>query len=174
MSITRRALMIAGGVAGGGLVLGVATMGAWIATYDRRAEQREQLAERGAKLVAQWLMIDTEGHVTILSPHIEMGQGAVMVRPVGPPHQGAQIGEQLPFAQRLQVGNSRRLKTQIRPGAAAMAVAKPIHQQLGGLLQQLSQTRIRRKRPGKGIKALLSVSWRVEQAGRTIVGHSQC
>ena len=49
MSITRRALMIAGGVAGGGLVLGVATMGAWIATYDRRAEQREQLAERGAK-----------------------------------------------------------------------------------------------------------------------------
>ena len=76
MSITRRALMIAGGVAGGGLVLGVATMGAWIATYDRRAEQREQLAERGTKLVAQWLMLDSDGHVTILSPHIEMGQGA--------------------------------------------------------------------------------------------------
>lgn len=62
--------------AGVGLVLGVATMGAWLATYDRRAEQREQLAERGTKLVAQWLMIDANGHVTILSPHIEMGQGA--------------------------------------------------------------------------------------------------
>ncbi|HCH66157.1 MAG TPA: hypothetical protein DFR83_25365, partial [Deltaproteobacteria bacterium] len=76
MSITRRALMVAGGVAGGGLMLGVTTMGAWIAAYDRRSEQREALAIRGAKLVAQWILINAEGHVTILSPHVEMGQGS--------------------------------------------------------------------------------------------------
>lgn len=76
MSITRRALLITGGVVGGGLVLGVATAGAFLTSFDRRAMQRDELPSSTAKLVAQWIQIDTNGHVTVLTPHVEMGQGS--------------------------------------------------------------------------------------------------
>ena len=76
MSLTRRAFMIGGGLVGGGLVVGVTTIGAWVGTFDRRSLQAAQLPPKGAKLVSQWIRIDTDSTVTVLTPHVEMGQGS--------------------------------------------------------------------------------------------------
>lgn len=65
---------------GGALVLGVAGLGggaAWLGSQDRRGAQREGLPDDGkGPLLALWLRIDPDGHLTVLSPHTEMGQGA--------------------------------------------------------------------------------------------------
>ncbi len=75
MKITRRALLISGGIAGGGLLLGMVGLGGYVSTYDRREQQRSALPGKG-KLLSHWITIDNDGNVTILSPHTEMGQGA--------------------------------------------------------------------------------------------------
>lgn len=79
MRPSRRALLIAGGVLGGGLALGVGAVGAgvgYVNLIDQRARQRDGLEASAAPMVAQWILIGPEGHVTVLSPHTEMGQGA--------------------------------------------------------------------------------------------------
>jgi len=76
VSFTRRAFVIGGSLAGGGMVVGVTTIGAWMSSYDRRSVQAEHLPEGGAKLVAQWIRIAADNTVTVLTPHVEMGQGS--------------------------------------------------------------------------------------------------
>lgn len=74
--ISRRALFMTAGVVGGGVLVGAVSVGAWINGYNERAIQDAVLGERSAKLVAQWIQIAPDGHVTVLGPATEMGQGA--------------------------------------------------------------------------------------------------
>ncbi len=76
MPISRRSFLVAGGVAGGGLVLGTVGIGAYAAAFDRRALQKEVLEKGGVKLVTQWIGIAPDGQVTLYGPHTEMGQGS--------------------------------------------------------------------------------------------------
>lgn len=76
MKPTRRAFLFGGAAVGGGLVLGVAGLSAWVASHDRLGDQREVTAGDGkGPLVALWLHLALDGTVTVLSPHTEMGQG---------------------------------------------------------------------------------------------------
>jgi len=76
MKLTRRALLVSGGILGGGFVIGAAGIGVYINQFDRRGLQQSALSAGSAKVVAQWIAIAPDGAVTILSPHTEMGQGA--------------------------------------------------------------------------------------------------
>lgn len=76
MSLTRRAFVLGGGLLGGGLVVGVTTVGAWIGTFDRRSQQQAELPDGRTRLVSQWIRIDPDNTVTVLTPHVEMGQGS--------------------------------------------------------------------------------------------------
>lgn len=76
MKISRRTLLVTGGLTGGGLLLGVIGMGGWVRSFDRRDTQREGLPEGKIKMITQWITVSPEGHTTLLSPHTEMGQGA--------------------------------------------------------------------------------------------------
>lgn len=73
MKITRRTLLISGGVLGGGFLLGVAGIGGYVGSYDQRAIQQ---GARG-RIIATWIELSSSGQVTILSPHTEMGQGVM-------------------------------------------------------------------------------------------------
>ncbi|MEL6346278.1 MAG: molybdopterin cofactor-binding domain-containing protein [Myxococcota bacterium] len=75
MKLNRRTFLIAGGVIGGGFVIGTLGAGAWINGFDRRSMQRSGLPD-GDKLIADWLIIEPDGRVRVLSPHTEMGQGS--------------------------------------------------------------------------------------------------
>ena len=77
---TRRALLISGGLVGGGLMLGIAGLGAgtgYLALHDRRAVQAGGLSDAAAgPLVHLWIRISPDNVITLISPHTEMGQGA--------------------------------------------------------------------------------------------------
>lgn len=73
MRITRRGLLLGAGVVGGGLLLGTVGIASYVATYDQRRLQQRVLD--GSKVVAQWITVDPDGHVTLHGPHTEMGQG---------------------------------------------------------------------------------------------------
>jgi len=75
MKIDRRALLLAGGIVGGGLLVGALGVGTWVGTFDRRNAQRRSLDEGDASLVASWILVEPDGRVRVLSPHTEMGQG---------------------------------------------------------------------------------------------------
>ena len=68
---TRRGVISAGVVAGGGLIVGVA-----LRPGHRAPELKELVADEGEHLVTAWLKIDANNHVTAIVPHSEMGQGA--------------------------------------------------------------------------------------------------
>jgi len=68
---TRRGVISAGVVAGGGLIVGVA-----LRPGHRGPELAELVADEGEHLVTAWLKIDSNNHVTAIVPHSEMGQGA--------------------------------------------------------------------------------------------------
>lgn len=68
---TRRALLATGGLAGGGLVLGVA--GIAFAPNRLDAFDRE---EGAAPRLTTWIRVAPDNTVTVLVPHCEMGQGA--------------------------------------------------------------------------------------------------
>lgn len=77
---TRRALLISGGLLGGGLLLGVTAVGGatgYLSLHDRRAYQAGGLDDEAAgPLVNLWLRISPDNRITLISPHTEMGQGA--------------------------------------------------------------------------------------------------
>ena len=75
MKITRRGLLISGGLAGGGMLLGVAGIGAWISSYNQAELQREELEVQGARMMAQYISLTPAGEITLYTPHTEMGQG---------------------------------------------------------------------------------------------------
>ncbi|HEY4344418.1 MAG TPA: molybdopterin cofactor-binding domain-containing protein [Parvibaculum sp.] len=69
---TRRQMLVAGGLAGGGLLIGYAFSG----------PSRHKLAERavageGEHVFATWLKIAPDNTVTVYVPHADMGQGVV-------------------------------------------------------------------------------------------------
>jgi isoquinoline 1-oxidoreductase beta subunit len=67
--ITRRAVLATAGLAGGGLVLGVALA-------PNRLKMSEGLdVDEGEVVLNTWLKIDTDNTVTVIVPHSEMGQG---------------------------------------------------------------------------------------------------
>lgn len=79
MKLSRRTLMIAGGIVGGGLLvgaIGIGGTGAWIGAYNRRSLQRSKVDGGDEKLVSDWILIEGDGRVRVLSPHTEMGQGS--------------------------------------------------------------------------------------------------
>ena len=76
MKITRRKLLIAGGIGGGGLLLGLVGAAGYVQTFDRRAIQRDALPANSGQLISQWITVKPDGTTTLISPHTEMGQGA--------------------------------------------------------------------------------------------------
>jgi isoquinoline 1-oxidoreductase beta subunit len=74
MRITRRGLLLSAAGAGGALLMGTVGLGAWIDAYDRKDRQQSAIGP-GARLVTQWIRIDDDGHITLIAPHSEMGQG---------------------------------------------------------------------------------------------------
>ena len=79
MKISRRALLITGGIVGGGLaigLIGVAGTAGYMATHELRGDQRADLPIGSGELVAEWITLTADGTVTLLTPHTEMGQGA--------------------------------------------------------------------------------------------------
>ena len=67
---TRRQLIVAGGLAGGGLLLGYA-----FAVPSRRALAGRSVAGGKERLLTTWIKISPDNFVTIYVPHSEMGQG---------------------------------------------------------------------------------------------------
>lgn len=74
---TRRQILIGGGLAGGGLLLGFALSG------PSRPERAAELAAgEGESFVTTWLKIDTDNRVTVYVPHCDMGQGILTALPM--------------------------------------------------------------------------------------------
>jgi isoquinoline 1-oxidoreductase beta subunit len=69
---TRRQMLVAGGLAGGGLLLGYAFSGPSRHTLAERA-----VAGEGEHVFATWLKIAPDNTVTVYVPHADMGQGVV-------------------------------------------------------------------------------------------------
>ncbi|MEM6930816.1 MAG: molybdopterin cofactor-binding domain-containing protein, partial [Myxococcota bacterium] len=76
MKVNRRTVLVAGGILGGGLLVGALGVGGYISTFDQRNAQRRALRNESAPLVASWILIEPDGRVRVLSPHTEMGQGS--------------------------------------------------------------------------------------------------
>lgn len=74
MKITRRKLLIAGGIAGGGLLLGIVGIGGYAATFDPLSQR--DAVPKGVRMLARWITLSPDGTTTLYSPHTEMGQGA--------------------------------------------------------------------------------------------------
>ncbi|MDP2124929.1 MAG: molybdopterin-dependent oxidoreductase [Parvibaculum sp.] len=69
---SRRQLLVAGGLVGGGLLLGVAVSGP-----SRRGLADKLAAEGGERFVTTWLKISPDNIVTVYVPHSDMGQGPI-------------------------------------------------------------------------------------------------
>lgn len=69
---TRRQLILAGGLAGGGLLLGYAFSGP-----SRNQMAQADLAGKGEQVLATWIKISPDNTTTIYIPHSEMGQGVL-------------------------------------------------------------------------------------------------
>lgn len=67
---TRRGLLIAGGLAGGGLLLGYAFSGT-----PRNRQLDEVASTKGERFVTAWLKLSPDNTLTVYVPHAEMGQG---------------------------------------------------------------------------------------------------
>ena len=71
-SPTRRQLLIAGGLAGGGLLIGYAFSGP-----SRNEMATRDVAGQGEQVLATWIKISPDNMTTIYVPHSEMGQGVI-------------------------------------------------------------------------------------------------
>ncbi|MCE9650041.1 MAG: molybdopterin-dependent oxidoreductase [Parvibaculum sp.] len=69
---TRRQMLVAGGLAGGGLLIGYAFSGPSRHTLAERA-----VAGKDEHVFATWLKISPDNTVTVYVPHADMGQGVV-------------------------------------------------------------------------------------------------
>lgn len=69
---TRRQLIVAGGLATGGLLLGYAFSGPSRQTLANRAASGE-----GEQMMAAWIKISPDNTVTVYVPHSDMGQGII-------------------------------------------------------------------------------------------------
>src|SRR5262245_39374559 len=70
MAISRRAFIVGGAVAGGGLLLGYA-----LAPFSNLPRARKVGAEGDEVMLLTWVRIAPDGEVTVIVPHTEMGQG---------------------------------------------------------------------------------------------------
>ncbi|MGB5325967.1 MAG: molybdopterin cofactor-binding domain-containing protein, partial [Pseudomonadales bacterium] len=69
--LSRRAFMATGLLAGGGIVLGIG-----IRPGHRTPELAELVKQDSGVLVNTWLKIMPDNSITVITPHVEMGQGA--------------------------------------------------------------------------------------------------
>ena len=69
---SRRQLIVAGGLATGGLLLGYAFSGPSRQTLANRAASGE-----GEQMMATWIKIAPDNTVTVYVPHSDMGQGVI-------------------------------------------------------------------------------------------------
>lgn len=69
---TRRGLLIAGGLAGGGLLIGYAMSGP-----SRRSQLDKLAAGEDERFVTTWLKLSPDNVLTVYVPHADMGQGVV-------------------------------------------------------------------------------------------------
>lgn len=69
---TRRGLLIAGGLAGGGLLIGYAMSGP-----SRRSQLDKLASGADERFVATWLKLSPDNVLTVYVPHADMGQGVV-------------------------------------------------------------------------------------------------
>lgn len=76
MGISRRGFLLTGAAIGGGLLLGVAGVGAHLATHNRLAHQRKSTAGTPGQSLNLWIRISPDNQVVLLVPHTEMGQGS--------------------------------------------------------------------------------------------------
>ncbi len=76
MGITRRGLLLSGAAVGGGLLLGVAGLGAHLATHNRLEHQRKSQSGSKGQSLSLWIRITPDNEVVLLVPHTEMGQGS--------------------------------------------------------------------------------------------------
>jgi isoquinoline 1-oxidoreductase beta subunit len=70
MAISRRAFIVGGALAGGGLLLGYA-----LAPFSNLKRARSLGAEGDEILLLTWVKLAPDGTVTVIVPHSEMGQG---------------------------------------------------------------------------------------------------
>src|SRR5512134_1912433 len=78
MSLTRRLLIIGGGVAAaGGLAVGYALL-----PWSRLDQAKGLIAKEGATPLSAWVRIGTDNSVTVFVPHAEIGQGVHTALPM--------------------------------------------------------------------------------------------
>jgi len=75
--ISRRAFIVGGALAGGGLVLGYA-----LSPFSNLPGARALVAKDGDVLLTTWVMIAPDNTVTVIVPHSEMGQGVHTALPM--------------------------------------------------------------------------------------------
>lgn len=138
---TRRGFLIAGGLAGGGLLIGYAASGP-----SRRHQLDKVASGEGERFVATWLKISPDNVLTVYVPHADMGQGVItalammaaeemeadwsLVKAVQAPAEQAFANESLGqrFTEGLQIPS---MLTGVND-AAWLKVAKFMHIQLTG------------------------------------------
>lgn len=76
MGITRRGFMITGATLGGGLLLGVGGIGAYLQTHNRVGVQRNENKSEDAFHINMWLRITHDNKIVLINPHTDMGQGS--------------------------------------------------------------------------------------------------
>ena len=69
---TRRQMIVAGGVAGGGMLLGYAFSGP-----SRSAQAAKAVANEGEVILGTWIKISPDNTVSIYAPNSDMGQGVI-------------------------------------------------------------------------------------------------
>ena len=76
--VTRRSFLIAGGITGGGLILGLSML-----PEHRRDDAAKYLVQgENESLLTTWLKIDSDNIATVYVPHAEMGQGVHTALPM--------------------------------------------------------------------------------------------
>jgi len=76
VGITRRIFMVTGATMGGGLLLGVGGVSAYLLTHNRAGVQRDAHDGDNSTHINMWLRITPDNKIIVISPHTDMGQGS--------------------------------------------------------------------------------------------------
>lgn len=76
MGISRRFFIVSGATIGGGLLLGVGGVGAYLLAHDRLGVQRDAHNNEESAQVNLWIRITPDNKIIVINPHTDMGQGS--------------------------------------------------------------------------------------------------